>query len=557
MPHHVLAMGTVLAALGAKAAGSAVDPATFITTGAAPLGKGMGSALLSVKAGKAAAAAAAPAASSFLAHGGGDAATQAAAAGTSALVAKAPSAGALTGSAATASKGAATLLAKGNAGGAAAKAAAGPAGVQTAMLKTSQKVCLAKKKAAVAKVKPGGASGSSSAAKGSKATAKAHGKSSAGGKAAKGGEKSAGSKGGEAAHAKHAEGKGSGDGGHKGHESGHSHSSSSGHHHRHHQSHHTEGARGGGGGGNSGFPSTNDHSYSGDYGNGESGYYGEEEVMPGPLGPSSKAGFLQVHQGPADAGSAATAASFTGTSHTATTATTATHTGTAAAAAAAADHAADVATAVPPGDMGASVVDPSAAGGNLTGGDMGLSADPGAEAAAVEEVATGPSKGSAILKGLMQGALGMEGSEEQGLLQSVSQQAGYNIFGSVLDNSPVLGGAAAIMGAAAMDPTAAGADYGMGDVDTELVEEQTMAVAAFLPTLFGRLSGLGNPPKGPSTAKADSRLRRSDSAVSTVCSSDGALSDGSPNSYPEHLSARRVIRSRMDLRKISYAAFLC
>ncbi|CDJ67082.1 hypothetical protein, conserved [Eimeria necatrix] len=556
MPHHVLAMGTVLAALGAKAAGSAVDPATFITTGAAPLGKGMGSALLSVKAGKAAAAAAAPAASSFLAHGGGDAATQAAAAGTSALAAKAPSAGALTGSAATASKGAATLLAKGNAGGAAAKAAAGPAGVQTAMLKTSQKVCLAKKKAAVAKVKPGGASGSSSAAKGSKAAAKAH-KTSAGGKAAKGGEKSAGSKGGEAAHAKHAEGKGSGGGSHKEHESGHSQSSSSGPHHRHHQSHHTEGARGGGGGGNSGFPSTNDHSYSGDYGNGEGGYYGEEEVMPGSLGPSSKAGFLQVHQGPADAGSAATAASFTGTSHTATTATTAAHTGTAAAAAAAADHAADVATAVPPGDMGASVVDPSAAGGNLTGGDMGLSADPGAEAAAVEEVAAGPSKGSTILKGLMQGALGMEGSEDQGLLQSVSQQAGYNIFGSVLDNSPVLGGAAAIMGAAAMDPTAAGADYGMADVDTELVEEQTMAVAAFLPTLFGRLSGLGSPPKGPSTAKADSRLRRSDSAVSTVCSSDGALSDGSPNSYPEHLSARRVIRSRMDIRKISYAAFLC
>lgn len=189
-----LATGTALAALGAKAAGAAVNPtvflstgagplgkaasavfhpSVFLSTGAAPLGKGLGASLMSIKAGKAAAASA-PAVASFLSHGGDTAADLVTSGGASFLASKAAAASAAGGKAAGGiflGKGAGA----GTVGTSFAKVGSGIGTAKPSFLKVAQKTCFAKTKKSVANVvRPSVANATSSAATGAAAAAADH-----------------------------------------------------------------------------------------------------------------------------------------------------------------------------------------------------------------------------------------------------------------------------------------------------------------------------------------------------------------------------------------------
>ncbi|CDI79758.1 hypothetical protein, conserved [Eimeria acervulina] len=579
MPHNVLAMGTVLAALGAKAAGSGVDPTSFIGAGAAPLSKGMGSVLLSLKAGKAATAAAAPS-TSFLANAG-DAALGAAGTGAGAAApAKAAAAAAAAAGGSPGKAGLSLLAAKGSAasGAAAPSTVAGAAGVKGAsgagtaaaanssMLKVAQKACFRKKKAGLLKgPKHGGAK--TPHASGASATAGRHGGSS-----------------GPTSNHPHNSTHGTQNTGATG-----------GEHTAHPQPHSTQGTHSAAHGGGeasrasasrgSGFqgPLTGQHggpssSAGTNYvGAPPAGTEGGEEIMPGTVGTPAHAKFLQLHKGPTSS-----TAAFASTSHSSPMPHTVSAT-PAAAAAAAADHAAGGPAAVAGPAMRAADF-----GVSPTGGAPGM--DPGAfDGAAAAAAAEGPSKGSSMLKGFVEGALGVDSSAGTGggMLHSLSAGMGQNLFGSWWGGGATAGGAAAALGAAAaadptglgaidptalgsVDPTALGsvdpADMMEGDpsdlVDPESVGEQTMAVAALLPSLFGRLLGEGKQREDNKNARPTKpQLARRDSLASTACASDGAASDsGNPlqsAAAEAGLTSRRVYRSRVGDRKATYADFLC
>lgn len=319
MPHHVLAMGTVLAALGAKAASSGVDPTVFLTTSTpAPLAKGLGSSLLAVKGGKAAAAAA-PTATSLLAHHTDAAGQVASSAGSSFLAAKSGA------SVATGKATGTAFLSKGSGGGAAstslAKVGSGVGTAKTSLIKTTQKSCFAKKRIKVKGPKP--------------KTGKAGGKHKV---LRHGSNKSKSSSGQKAAR-------------------------------RHHES--SSASHGENSGSTAPPGDAEGTAVPGPQG-------GEAEVVPAPLGtttgtpgagggvggPSSHAGFIQVknaHVSTPAAGTVTPAAHSAG------------GTATTAAAAAAADHAADVSAAAAPSTQGALAVDD----GGVTFDEEGVSSGGG------------------------------------------------------------------------------------------------------------------------------------------------------------------------------------
>ncbi|CDJ59115.1 hypothetical protein, conserved [Eimeria maxima] len=576
MPHHVLAMGTVLAALGAKAAGSAVDPTSLLGTGAAPISKGMGSALLSLKASKLGAVTAAAPASSFIAHAG-DAATGAMGVG-GAAAAAAPKAAAAASGATGPGKAAASLVtskaASVTAAGGKAAGGGGAAAAHSSMLKVGQKACFVKKRGvAFGRGKGKGVQAHRSAATG-------------------------GGGGSSAPKAPHAQEPAHGTAGPSTTAHGHHHppQSAPGGHTISHTATEASRTAGGRGSGLQG-PLLGQGGPSGT--NGGAGYAGAppvgaeggEEFMPGPLATHSHSKFLQLHKGPAPNSNVA----FVGTSSASSTIPTATITTTPAAASTAAASTAAASTAAASttaaSTAAAAAADhagdlPAAAGPLMRASEFGapgIGADPEALEGAAAAAASGSSKGS-LFRGFMEGALGMDNSGGQGgMLHTLSSGLGNNLFNNWWGDSAAMGGAAAAMGAAAadpslgsfdptmgaldptdmtaMDPTDMGAldPTDMGDVtdmgDAEYVEEQSMAFAALLPTLFGRLTGQVKTAGPPLPGK--SRLVRSDSIASTACTSDESASDKLDTEAEVLFPGRRVYRSRMDDRQSNYAEFLC
>ncbi|KAL8425444.1 hypothetical protein Efla_006843 [Eimeria flavescens] len=570
MPHHVLAMGTVLAALGAKAASTGVDPSVFLAPSAAKAV--VPSSLLALKAGKAAAAGGAvPAASSFLSHGGGDVVTSSVAAkGASFLGSKGGALGVGGAAGGKGFAGASSFLAKGPAGAAGGKglSATGPSfakvgggfgSTKASLLKTSQKSCFAKKKMALKKPK-GKAGKKASGAK----------KSKKGGK----GKKNKGK--GKKKHRERTERDSS------------SSSSNSGSGGAENQASDSGGAAAGSGG----DPQVDTG------GDGSSGLDGADpegqiEAMPGALGSAggvasssgSGSGFLQVQQTPVS-NSATTTTTPTvtttvapsGGQGAAITTTTASAAGAAkGAAAAAADHAADVATQGPPAH-------PYAGGGEDTGfmgSDDSLLDDE-------EDEASGSSRGRVLrsfVKGAVKGEADEEEEEDTDIVSGLSRQLGSAVFGGVRERLPAvfgLGGlgvgglAGGLDPSDVVDPSSAG-DLIPEDVD---VEEEAMGVSSLLPFLFTKLSlsqgalqgggGSEGSPSPSSSKRGRPRERRlpavkaqqeegvsaadlrRHSVASTACGSESGLSDAASSSQGEQQQAsapRTVVRSLATGRK--------
>ncbi|KAL8447758.1 hypothetical protein Emag_004166 [Eimeria magna] len=567
MPHHAaLALGTALAALGAKAASSGVDPSVFLSPVAA---KGGGS-LVALSTGKAAAAAAPAAVASFLSHGGGDATADLGNHAVSLLAAKGSSAGAI---GTAGGKGIGTVfLAKGHGAAHATTGAAltkvGGGSLKASALKVGQKVVLAKKRGLMkaakgVKGKKLGKMKKASKAKARKAKAS---KAKAKTKKAKAKIKNNNS------------------------------SSSSG---RQHFERH-EGEVGGGGeglhdaGGATAPPAT--------------ALGPEGEAMPGSLSQastSSGSGFLQVSQTGTNVPHVHAAPTHTATTVTTTTAPSGTPAATATTAATAATAAAAAkGTAVASPDHvaeGVGAVHQSAAEEGVSNAGTVYAPSPGADQArlpfedSVEDDFESSSTGSGLLRSFARGALGSdEGLSDEGLLHGLSSQLGNHLlggFGHRLTAAHAaltggLGAGAAGIAMQGMDPSLVPSDFvggggldpsALGDVDPENldVEEEAMGVASLLPFLLSKLSLAATEGGGVREGKQqrgreerlslhkDSALRRR-SVASTACGSEGgccsdastglASADGPPLKSP---AARRVARSHAKGRRIVYRDFLC
>ncbi|KAL8429527.1 hypothetical protein ACSSS7_006539 [Eimeria intestinalis] len=580
MPHNALALSTVLAALGAKAASSGFDPTVFLS----PLtAKGTGTSLVALTSSKAAAAAAPAAAANFLFHGGGDATAGVGNHAASFLAAKGGASGAL-GSAG--GKGVSTaFLAKGHGVGGTAAATSlakvgGGGGAKAALLKVSQKTVLARRKVGLAK-----------AGKGAKGVKGVKGKKIRKVKKAGKGRKGKGKR-----KVKKAKAESENTGGSSRSSGG----SSKGRSIRRHLERNEGDMGGGGGGGGEMVPGDGGAAAPPAPGLGPEG-----EAMPGALGQAGGsaggAGFLQVKQTavpspPVHAGPTPTTTTVTtAPAPSGTPAATATTAATAAAAAAAAKGAA----AASPDQIaeGASALHQSAADGASnaapvyaapTGADQsGLQYD-----SSLEDAEEPSSSGGGLLRSFVRGAMGSEDDVEgEGAFHEFSRSLGGQLFGGVgarltAAKAALTGGAGA--GAAglamqglvpSMDPSTylggGGVDPSvMGTAENVDVKEEAMGVASLLPLLMSKLS-FSAAEAGAVRGRKQQRGReevaplqksaaasRGRSVASTACGSEGGCCSDASTAAAEEPSltsqaARTVARSHAKGRSIFYRDFLC
>ncbi|KAL8274059.1 hypothetical protein Esti_001901 [Eimeria stiedai] len=477
MPHHAVALGSVLAALGAKAATGGVDPTVFLSPAAT---KGASS-LVALQSGKAAAAAAPAAAASFFSNGGGDAAAALAPQAASLLAAKGGSSGVF---GAAGGKGMGTaFLAKGHGVGSAATTPTvtkvGGTGANVSMLKVGQKAILARKKVRLAKGSKGvkGVKGkiikrAKEGTKGNKSKARRVKKTKATS------ENSSSSRGMRKSLGRHLD----------------SHNGDVG------------GASGGG---------------EGDGGAAAAAPPGPgEETMPGTLAhasnSSSGTGFLQVQQTASSAPQVHAGPTPTTTTVTTTVAPSVTHaaTATTAATAATAAAAAKGAAVAGPGQLveGVGAMHQSAVHGASNAGALPVGPDEAElplDSNVCENRVGLSSSGGGLLRSFMRGAVGdEEGEGEEGLVHGLSRHLCANLRGNVEERlsaakAALAGGLGAgafgvglhgidpaavdtsgFVGGEGVDPSALGAVH-PADLD---VEEEAMGVVSLLPLFLRKLS---------------------------------------------------------------------